>query len=340
MVYLSQSSGYGTCLLGRAISTDFFGLSCFCYNFPMRTTDSIAVIDKYLSIIKSYYPDISPDSITVFQDGYDHDVLLINKRQVFRFPRTKDHGKKDRIENAFLSVFAPTSPISVQEMVGHVDLKTGMEYQMYNFIPGVQLTGKIAKTLSEQELVKIAIDMGRFLATLHSFPITQARLMHMDELDPKLYWKYFKDLYIDIKTTIFPLLSKEEQQWTERLVKKYICATKDNPYEVKVTHHDLLAEHIIIDEKTHRLNGVIDFSLRIADPARDFEYFDRYGAMFLKTVYENYLPTDTFYNQRRKFFAGHVPVINLYESIQKKDKQMIEAHLIELKEYISQTPNI
>jgi aminoglycoside phosphotransferase (APT) family kinase protein len=262
---------------------------------------------------------------------------LVNKNQAFRFPRTKNHGKKDRIENVFLSVYAPTSPISVQEMVGHVDLKTGMEYQMYNFIPGVQLTKKIAKTLSEQELVKIAVDMGKFLVTLHSFPITQARSMHMDELDPTLYWKYFEDLYIDIKTVIFPLLSKEEQQWAEKLVNNYIYATKDNPYEVKVTHHDLLAEHILIDESTHALNGVIDFSLRIADPARDFEYFDRYGSLFLDTIYSHYLSRDKYFDRRRKFYAGHVPVINLYESIVRKDTKMTEKYLAELKEYIAQT---
>ena len=229
----------------------------------MRTTDNIAVIDKYLSIVKSYYPDVSADTITVFQDGYDHDVLLINTRQAFRFPRTKDHGKKDLVENIFLREFAPSSPITVQEMTGQADPKTGIEYQMCRYIQGVQLSTKIASTLTEQELANIAIDMGKFLTTLHSFSLVEARSMGMDELDPKTYWKYFESLFGKISVTIFSLLSTNEQRWIEELVKDYVSITRDNPFELRVTHSDLLAEHIVVDETTHKLNGVISLCVSL-----------------------------------------------------------------------------
>jgi aminoglycoside 2''-phosphotransferase len=308
----------------------------FCYNFLMRKAHDIALIDKYLPIIKSYYPDISPESITLFQDGYDHDVILLNSDQAFRFPRTKGHGKKDTVENMFLPVFAKTSPILVQEMKGRIDSGTGVTYQMYRFIPGIQLTKEVAQTLTEQELITIAKDMGKFLTKLHAFPVEEARSMRMDEIDPSLYWKYFEDLYERIKAATFSLLSKDEHRWVKNLARDYISVTKDKPLVVKVTHHDLLSEHIIIDEKTHMLNGAIDFSLRIADPARDFEFFDRYGNVFLETVYKNYPFTDEHFDRRRTFYAGHVPVINLYESIEKQDRKMIEIHRMQLKDYIAQ----
>lgn len=294
------------------------------------------VIDKYLPIIQSHYPDISSENITVFQDGYDHDVLLTPTHQVFRFPRTKDHGKKDLVENAFLGTFMKTSPVSVQEMTGYTDPATATKYQMYQFIPGTQLSKEMAKTLTEQELGSIAIDMGKFLTVLHSFPLSEARSINMDELDPAMYWKYFDDLLGKIKLSAFPLLSTDEQQWVEKLTNDYISITRDNPFELKVTHSDLLGEHILVDEKTHRLSGVIDFSLRIADAANDFKYFDRYGTEFLKTLYENYLPIDEHFDERRRFYAGHVLVINLYESIERKNTRMTEIYLRQLKEYISQ----
>lgn len=302
----------------------------------MNTKEEQIIIDKYLSIIQGYYPNISSENIKVFNDGYDHDVLLVDT-QAFRFPRSKNHGKKDQAENAFLSVFSKISPISVQDMVGHTDPKTEIEYQTYRFIPGIQLSKKVVKTLTDQELVNIAIDMGKFLTKLHSFDLAQARLMKIDELDPKMYWKYFEDLYRKIKIVTLSLLSKNEQQYIEEIVKDYVQITKNNPFKLKVTHHDLLEEHILIDEKTHKLNGVIDFSLRIADPARDFEYLNRYGDLFLKTVYKNYLLVDKYFDRRRKFYALHVPVINLYESIQRNDVVMNKKYFIELRDYLLQT---
>lgn len=303
----------------------------------MRSTADSAIVDKYLPIIKNYYPDISSEKITVFHDGYDHDVLLINKHQAFRFPRTKDQGEKDHVENVFLSAFAKISPISVQKITSHTDPGTGSIYQMYRFIQGTQLTKKLALTLTDHELANIATNMGKFLTTLHSSPLVEARTMEMDELDPITYWKYFERLLEKIRSTTFHLLSKYEQRWIEKLVEDYIYITRDNPFEVKVTHSDLLAEHIIFGENTHALNGVIDFSLRIADPANDFKFFDRYGSLFLKIVYKNYLPIDKYFDQRRKFYAGHVPVINLYEAIERKDNKMTHIYLAQLKEYISQT---
>jgi len=303
----------------------------------MAKTGDSAVIDKYLPIVNGYYPDVSIENITLFQDGYDHDVLLVNGHQAFRFPRAKDYGKKDRVENIFLPEFTKVSSIKIQEMTGHTDPRSGVPYQMYTFIPGVQFTRVFATTLTEQELVSIAVDMGKFLTALHSFPIARARSMSMDEIDPKTFWKYFEDLYEKIKRKTFPLLSKDEQRWTENLVKEYINVSRDNQFKLVVTHNDLLAEHMLIDEKTHRLSGIIDFSLRIADAAHDFSFFDRYGPLFLETVYKNYPPVDNSFDRRRIFYAGHVPIINLYESMTGKSENMTETHLQELKEYISQT---
>lgn len=294
------------------------------------------VIDKYLPIIKGYYPKISPETVKLFDDGYDHYVLLVDNL-AFRFPRSKNHGKKDRAENIFLKEFAKTSPVPVQEMENRIDPKTGIGYQTYKFIPGIPLSKELTETFSEEELTSIATDMGKFLTKLHSFPLTEARAMKLDELDPKTYWQHFENLLEKIKDLIFPLISKTEREWIEKLFLDYVDLTKDNPFKVTVTHSDLLEEHIIVDEKTHKLNGIIDFSLRIADPANDFKYFDRYGATFLKTVYDNYPQVDDQFDKRRRFYAGYVAVINLYEAIERKDIKMIEKYLAELKGYITQS---
>lgn len=294
-----------------------------------------ASMEKYFPIIKKYFPECKKNKIKFFNDGCDHYVFVLNDKHVFRFPRTKALGKKDYVENKFLKIFALDSSILVPQMIGHFDEKTSIKYQTYEFIKGMHLSKELAATLAEQELIIIATEMGRFLTKLHSFSLSQARDMGMDELDPIKYGDYFKEFLKKDKEIIFPLLSTDEQVWIEKLIKDFTDLTRDKPFEVKVTHFDMLPEHIIIDTETHKLNGIIDFSLRIADPARDFTFFDRYGDIFLQTVYEKYdLSKDEYFDRRRKFYAGNLSVVNFYQSLERKDDKMIKIHLAQLKEYI------
>ena len=300
----------------------------------MKKITEAALIVRYLPAIKFHYPDIDPKTITVFREGYDHDVLVVGAHDAFRFPRTKNQGVLDTVENVFLSEFVKTSPITIPKVAEYVDSATGYAYQRYQFIPGIQLTAELSSTLPAKELKGIAVTMGTFLTGLHAFPLVRARAMNMEELNPITYWEFFQDQLNKMKTTMFPSLSKNEQRWIENLYDDYISMCKDHPFQTTVTHSDLAWEHIIIDPATHQLAGVIDFSLRIADPAIDFAFFDRYSSLFLKTVYEHYTTADAYFDQRRIFYAGHIPIINLYESIEKKDKEMIKIHAHQLKDYI------
>lgn len=294
------------------------------------------ILNKYFPILKSHYPDCKEEEITIFDDGHDHYVLVVNNVHAFRFPRTDAHGKQDHVINAFSQKFAPVSPVPIQKMTGHVDSETGIKYQTYAFIPGVHLSREMASTLSEKELEGIAKDLGGFLSTLHSFPVDEARQMDMEALKgAQDYGEYFKHFLEKDRKAFFSLLSIKEQEWIEQSVQDFYDLTRDHPFELTVTHSDMLPEHIIIDSDKHTLGGVIDFSPRIADPAYDFKFFDRYGEAFLKTVYENYPSVGEYFDDRRRFYAGNLPVANLYQSIERNDKSMVALRLKQLKEYIT-----
>lgn len=207
------------------------------------------IVNTYLPIIKRFFPDCSTEDITVFREGYDHDVLVLQNQKAFRFPRTKIQAKLDQVENVFFPEFIKSSPIPVPNITGHIDPATGLQFQRYRFIPGVQLTKDLAATLPEHALATIAADMSKFLTYLHAFPISKARSRYMEELNPKTYWRYFEDQLIKMKLAMFPLLSKNEQRWIEKLYRDYIGICTNNPFDATVTHSDLLGEHIIIDKK-------------------------------------------------------------------------------------------
>lgn len=298
------------------------------------------IFNKYLPIINIYYPECTSEKVALLDEGHDHYVFLVNKMHAFRFPRTDAHGKQDHVINAFSQKFAPISPVPIQKMAGHVDPKTSIKYQTYDFIPGVTLSRELAASLTEGELIEIAKDMGGFLSRLHTFPLDQAREMQMDELvSPPDYGEYFKDFLKKDRIAFFSLLSEKEQVWIDQSIEAFYNLTREHSFPFTVTHSDMLAEHILIDEITHRLSGVIDFSLRIADPANDFKVFDGYGEAFLKAVYENYLPVDEYFDKRRAFYAGNLPGANLYQAIERNDIKMVNQYLRELKEYISNHPS-
>jgi aminoglycoside 2''-phosphotransferase len=297
------------------------------------------LLEKYFPIIKKHFPNCQEESITFFDNGYDHFVFVIDGKHVLRFPRSPLHGKQDAIISEFSQLFAPFSPIPVQTMTSHVDEETNIKYQTYEFVSGVPLTPELAKELTGAELTELAKDVGKFLLALHSYSIEKVKHLGIESLvSPQDYADYFTDVIDVDKNVMNDLLTEEEWKWFEQIVKKFSTVSYKHPYQFTITHSDMLAEHILIDEKKHRLSGIIDFTLRIADPANDFKYFDRYGKAFLKNVYDTYLPVDEYFDERRKFYAGDLVVANVYQAVERHDILKQERYLKELKDYIAHNP--
>ncbi len=296
---------------------------------------------QFLEIIKKHYPTISEGKIKFLDDGWDHYVFVIDGKTAFRFPRTSEDGKKDAIETEFFKLFAPTSPVPVQNMKLFNDEETGIRYQMYDFIQGIRFTRDLAKTFSEEELSSIATDLGKFLTVLHSFPLDKGREMYMDEIvSAEDYVDYWEDFLKEIRNTMYQHFSKDEQEWIEKIFQEYITQSRKYSFSVTVTHFDLLPEHILVDEKTHKLSGIIDFSLRITDPAYDFSYFDRYGKHFLNAVLESYplRQGDETFDIRRKFYATRLGFSFLSQAIERQPEK-IPVIIDQIHEYIRLNQN-
>lgn len=159
--------------------------------------------------------------------------------------------------------------------------------------------------------------------------------MYMDEIDPAGYVAYWKNFLKEMQQTTYRDLSKSEQEWIESIFAHYFKAVGKQPFSVRVTHSDLLPEHILIDGRTHKLMGIIDFSLRISDPAYDFSYFDRYGKQFLKTVIENYPPykTDDTFMTRQKFYALRLGFAFLSQAKERQEEE-VPVIIKQIHEYI------
>lgn len=230
------------------------------------------------------------------------------------------------------------SPVKVQEMEEHQDNDAGITYQTYEFITGVGFTKEVAAAFSQDELQKIATNLGEFLKQLHSYPLDKAHEISMDSINSSSdYLAFFEERLKTVRKRVFPQLPTEAQQWVEKLWKVYL-ATSRELFKPKVTHFDMQPVHIIVDQNQHTLSGVIDFSLRIADPARDFMYFNRYGSDFLKAVYATYGEKDHYFDARRQFYAGEFELLEFESILESHNEEKIEKKRRDLLDYIKQFP--
>lgn len=293
------------------------------------------ILEKHLPLIRRHLPSIDARAITPYYSGHDHYVFVVGGNTAFRFPRSDRHGVNDAIENLFLHELARVSPVPVQTFKPHTDDEPGVQYQVYPFIPGTGLSIDLARAFPAPKLMSVAAAIGQFLTVLHAFPVHEARRMTMPEISPYSYWQWFDEFLATAWPEISRYLSDAERQWVQEKYTSYFELSRSHSFDLMVTHSDMLPEHIIVDPGAHTLSGIIDFAPRIADPANDFKYFDRYGAAFLQEVYRHYRDVEPWFDERRTFYAADLLVSNLNRAIEYGDEECIERERRELSRYIA-----
>ena len=291
-------------------------------------------VNVFREIIQRLFPDIKDEQIQVFADGWDHVVFVIDGHKAVRFPRRSDYAKKLPVEVAFLNHFDSQSPISVPQLTLHTDGQTEPSYVTYDFIPGIQFKKSVSDTFSKQELRQIARQIGSFLDKLHSLSIRKAKDLGVKQVDSLETWK---NKFEKIRQTVFPYISKDEQNWSISIFENFFKTVQTDPTPLTVIHSDIMPEHIIVNPKTHTLSGIIDFGdIEIGDPAYDFAFLAKYGKDFLNWAYETYNhPKDPAFEIRRQFYLDRLALTNLEHSIEQNDKAIVEKHKAELSGYIS-----
>jgi aminoglycoside 2''-phosphotransferase len=289
---------------------------------------------KYIHVIQNHYPDVRESSLKLFDDGHDHYVFLLSNGVAFRFPRGEEYGKKDAIITAFLHEFAKQSSLPIQEFESHTDEKVGA-YQTYYFIQGTKFLPNVARTFRQDEKLQIARQIGKFLKTLHEYPIPRAEEMGAYKIDVKGYYDYFASIWPKDREIIYPMLREEEKQYLDKIFSEYM-ETKEAAFTPVVTHDDVLPEHIIVDEKQHKMSGIIDFSLRIADPARDFMFLHVFGNDFLGEALAEYGKVEDLFMKRRAFYGANFYVMYLYNAVTgENSKEKVEKYKKALSSYLA-----
>jgi aminoglycoside 2''-phosphotransferase len=227
-------------------------------------------------------------------------AYAVNGEWIFRFAWNEEGSHALEREMALLPALVRSVTLRIPEITysGHVP-ETGLAFVGYPRIPGVELTAERLLALPPARQEDHARELARFLRELHSFDIdTAARagvvacgypFCRTEEgtMSGPAEVHYRRELG---KLCAYPQVDPATSAHCGTLVERLLV--EDAPGELShvLVHGDLSPDHVLFDETTNRLSGVIDFTdLVITTPLLDFVYlFHAYGTDFLTMLLDGY----------------------------------------------------
>ncbi len=274
---------------------------------------------KITSIKKVFKEEIR--SIKVNNKGEDNLVIEINNEWIFRFPRDKKN-RAFYFEKIFLPIFSKKSPFPVPELEYITD-----DFIGYRKIKGALLTKKLFKSLSSKEQDEIAKQFGRFLSALHSFSLSKAKKIKINE-----GWDGWREkAYKSFKKNVAQKLPENVRKNALKFLDDFLKLK----YKPVVIHGDFYPpDHIYYDKKRQNISGIIDFSdLTIEDAASDFtSIYDDFGEKFFQKVLKHYdRKTEENFFERVKIRLRAKPLFDTSYAIEYKQPDRLKKRINQIK---------
>lgn len=224
--------------------------------------------DRLATMVKAAFPALPLDGAVVDRSGGDH-VLLIADGRVFRFPREGMHDLALEVDvlRALQRRCAVPTPV-----YDHVD--PAGRFAGYPFLDGVALTPSRFAALPPVQRDQVLRSATLFLAELHD--------LSPDAIAPAERWPVcwtaarYAERGLAERLPVVARLLPAQADAIEAFYTRY---ERDFAPRRVVVHGDLVAEHVLLDDRSGMLAGIIDFGdVALGDPAQDLLLFWNYGA--------------------------------------------------------------
>ena len=235
----------------------------------------------FLNKIKEEFPELVWKKYRYVSHGYDHDVVILDDKVVFRFPKSKEYENSLYNETKLLSYLKKKIHTGIPD---YFLISKNKSLAGYKFLDGRELNFSLFKRLGSTEKDDIAQQIAGFLTNLHTIPKSIAKKYKVTTDDAA---KSYNRLVNDTEKYLFPRLNKKEILLVTEYFKELKIALDFKHADVLI-HKDLTWEHIFWDSKKKKVN-IIDFSDRsFGDPASDFTGLWEYGLKFVNQIYDLY----------------------------------------------------
>jgi aminoglycoside 2''-phosphotransferase len=295
-------------------------------------------MEKIKNIIENAFPSLKVTAIESIGKGWNSAAYRINREYVFRFPRHADASEMIQREICLLPKIESRLNLSVPHIgfIGKPTKEFDKYFVGYKEIRGVELNGESFDKLSDNSKDNLTQALVEFLSILHKTRLEDIETCNLRRRDFKAdYASAIKEA----EESVFPLLSSQEGNCVRKLYDDYLNESDNFEYIPVLLHNDLSIGHVIFDERTQEISGIIDWGdIGIGDPDYDLMYlYDDLGEVFIKRLlkYHNNEDHATLFRKLRFFqFADKLDSIMLAKERNYPDK--IHAALKSVKEKIAQ----
>lgn len=245
-----------------------------------------------LKRIAATFPELEWTTYAFNDEGWDHAVIILDEKLVFRFP--KDDEQAQLLENE-IAVLRRLKPLVSLDIPQYSHVAPDVSFAGYPIVAGQRLSKELFDALPAPDRTAIAAQLAAFLSTLHTL-IAQGHDFGSVMLSDIKEWQAHTKQQTE--QHLRPLLTEEDFGVTHS-----ILAETDEllarSLPTVFLHGDIYNQHILWDGAKKRL-GVIDFSdMNRDDPAFDFAELYEYGDEFVREVYGAYrAPKDATFLQR------------------------------------------
>ncbi|MFI5240111.1 MAG: aminoglycoside phosphotransferase family protein [Candidatus Saccharimonadia bacterium] len=246
-----------------------------------------------LNKIRHNFPKLNWSNYQYVDEGWDHEVIILDNQIVFRFPNDPDYLEQLTVEIAVLEKLAPL--VDSVTIPKYSYISEDKKFAGYNYISGTTLTKDIFDRLSRKEVNEIARKIASFLTLLHT---CISKGYNFQEVPLSDLLETRSEDRIQVEKYLKPSLSHRDFQLVEMILTDVEGLVLNNLPAV-LLHGDIYSTHLLWDAGQMNL-GIIDFSdMNIGDPAYDFAELYEYGEEFVRLVYQYYEAPkdDTFLNR-------------------------------------------
>ena len=242
--------------------------------------DNHKKLNIYLNQIKNEFPEITWKNAKIIIEGCDNDVIILDSKLVFRFPKKPDTANKLKNEIKLLQSIKKNITLEIPK-IEFISKK--QDFIGYKLVQGACIIPeKVLTNFSKKEINNLKKMLAQFLIELHSTE-KNALIKYAKNKTNINEHNIFKN---DIEKLLFPILSNKDIKIINNFLIDYknILSTKINK---TIIHGDLSYENLLF--KKNMLNGIIDFSdFDYSDPAIDLSPLWDFGDKFVKSICKSY----------------------------------------------------
>lgn len=245
---------------------------------PVFATNNPEVL---LDRIKKEFPKITWNEYKFINVGWDHEVIQLDNKYIFRFPNSKEYLPVLRGEIELLDYLGSKTKSRIPQ---YNYVAKDFSFGGYKILPGKELSLESFNSLYEGQQDIIAKDIADFLSDLHSIPLKELERFGISSEKPFGGYETVDEFAIKY---LKPNLSSKDYDTVSEMVNDFNRVKRYRQPDC-LTHGDIAPKHLIWDDP-NEVVGFIDFSDRsISDPAIDFAELYTYGEGFVERVYKLY----------------------------------------------------